>query len=131
MQKWTGEKGLGIIDTLIVLVLISILIGVVIPKYQRMADEARETALKMGLQNIRMAIRVYHMVNQGYPADLKDLVNKRFILPVREDTIFSQEYLRTLAMDADGYPLDPYGNRYRYDSISGHVASITEGYENW
>lgn len=125
------DKGLGIIDTLIVLVLISIMIGVVIPRYLGIAEEARETALQSGLLNIRMAIRVYRMVNERYPEDLKALVNKRFILTVREDTIFTQEYLRTLAVDEEGYPLDPFGNRYRYDPMSGYVASATEGYENW
>ena len=131
MRSLKEEKGLGIIDTLIVLVIISILMGVVIPKYQGIAHEARETALKSGLLNIRMAVRVYKMVNNRYPDDLLQLVNKRYLIEVRKDTIFTQEYLRSLAVDGEGYPLDPYDNRYRYDPVSGYVASTTEGYENW
>ena len=126
-----GEQGFGIIDTLITLVLISIFIVVLIPKYQRTAQVARETALKMGLQNIRMAVGVYRMVNHRYPDDLQDLVNKRYVLPVREDTIFTQEYLRSAAVDRDGKLLDPFGNPYRYDRAGGHVAATTRGYESW
>jgi hypothetical protein len=71
------------------------------------------------------------MVNNRYPDNLLQLVNKHYLLQVREDTIFTQEYLRSLAVDEEGYPLDPFENPYRYDPLSGYVASITEGYENW
>ena len=125
------EQGLGIFDTLIVLVLISIFIVVLIPKYQHIAQEAQETALRMGLYNIRMAVGVYQIVNHRNPDDLRDLINKKFVIPIREDTLFTQEYLRLLAVDPEGHPLDPFGNRYRYDRVSGHAASTTKGYETW
>jgi type II secretory pathway pseudopilin PulG len=131
MRNLKEEEGLGIVDTLIVLVLISILMGVVIPKYQGIAKEAQESALKTSLTNIRMAVHVYKMVNDRYPDSLLQLVNKQYLLEVREDTFFTQEYLRSLAVDGEGNPLDPFNNRYRYDSVSGYVASTTEGYENW
>ena len=124
-MRLKGEQGLGIVDTLIVLVLISIFFGVLIPHYEKIAVDAQETALKVGLQNIRMAIGVYLIINHEYPRDLRDLINKRYIIPVRGDTIFTQEYLRSLAVDSEGRPLDPFRNPYSYDRVNGHVASTT------
>ena len=71
MGTWFKEaKGLTIIDTLITLCLIGILIGVVIPRYQRLAREARETAVKTELMNIRTSIRLFNMLNNRNPDSL-------------------------------------------------------------
>ena len=131
MRKLLEEKGLGIIDTLVVLVVISVFIGALIPRYQRIAQEAQETALKMGLGNIRKGIMVYVLINQRLPTNLRDLLKERIILPVREDTIFTTEYLRVLSLNSEGYPVDPFGNRYAYDPQTGRVSSTTKGYEAW
>ncbi|MBI5756299.1 MAG: hypothetical protein HZA12_05175 [Nitrospirae bacterium] len=126
-----NEKGLGIIDTIIVCLLISIMFVVLIPRYQRMAREARETALRMGLINIRTSIQLYVMLNNKPPEDLKELLGKRYIIPTKEGTIFNDQYLKGLAMDSEGYPIDPFGNRYSYEPKAGRVSSTTEGYEKW
>lgn len=126
-----GEKGLGIIDTVVVLVLISILIGVLIPKYQRMAREAQEVALQISLGNIRKSIQGYILTQQKIPADLRDLMRERFVFPIQGGTIFTDQYLKTLSLDDEGYPTDPFGNRYGYDASRGLVYSTTKGYEKW
>lgn len=126
-----GEKGLGIIDTLVVLVLISIFIGVLIPKYQRMAQEAREVAMQISLGNIRKAVQMYVLTKQKIPTDLRDLIQERYMFPMKDGTIFTDQYLKTLALDGAGYPLDPFGNRYGYDPKLGLVFSTTKGYEKW
>jgi type II secretory pathway pseudopilin PulG len=130
-MRLKGEQGLGIIDTLIVVVLISILMGVLLPKYQRMAQEAREVALQISLGNIRKAIQVYVLTQQKIPTDLRDLIRERFVFPIKEGTVFTDQYLKTLALDVDGYPIDPFGNRYGYDPKIGWLYSTTKGYEKW
>ena len=130
-MRLKGEQGLGIVDTLIVVVLISVLIGVLIPKYQRIAQEARETALQISLGNIRKAIQVYVLTKQKVPADLKVLMNEKYTVPFKEGTFFTDEYLKTNALDTAGYPVDPFGNRFGYDASNGRVYSTTKGYERW
>ncbi|HTN44353.1 MAG TPA: type II secretion system protein [Nitrospiria bacterium] len=130
-MRFKGEQGLGIVDTLIVVVLISIFIGVLLPKYQRVAQEARETAMQMSLGNLRKAIQVYQLTRQKIPADLKVLVQERFIFPIKEGTIFTDQYLKTNALDEAGYPVDPFGHRFGYDPANGRVYSTTKGYERW
>ena len=130
-MRLKGEQGLGIIDTLIVVVLISIFMGVLIPKYQRMAQEAREVALQISLGNIRKAIQVYVLTKQKMPTDLRDLIREKYVFPIKEGTIFTDQYLKTAALDDAGYPVDPFGNRYGYDPKIGRLYSTTKGYEKW
>lgn len=126
-----NQRGQGILDTLLVCILVGILIGTVIPYYQRLAQEAREAALQMGLVNIRKGVELYQVIQGHYPPDLKSLVHVQFIIPAREDTFFSGEYLRHRATDRAGNLLDPFGNRYQYDPSKGTVVSGTKGYESW
>jgi type II secretory pathway pseudopilin PulG len=130
-MRLKGEQGLGIIDTLIVVVLISILMGVLLPKYQRMAQEAREVALQISLGNIRKAVQLYVLTRQKIPADIRDLIREQYVFPIKGGTVFTDQYLKTLALDEEGYPTDPFGNRYGYDVSRGLVYSTTKGYEKW
>jgi len=133
-----GAKGLTIIDALISLCLIGILIGVVIPKYQRVAREAQEAALKMGLTNIRTSIRLFRMLNERNPRNLKELVENEVLFPARSGKepyagpiFFDEKYLVKQAQDAEGHPVDAFGNRYAYDPVRGEVKASTKGYESW
>lgn len=131
MERGFNEKGLGIIETIIVCLLIAIFFVVLIPRYERVARDARETALRMGLTNIRSSIQLYVMLNNRPPESLKELLGKRYLVPTKEGTIFTDQYLRALAMDKDGYPIDPFGNRYSYEPKYGKISSTTKGYERW
>lgn len=126
-----NQKGAGILETLLVCILMSILIGMVIPYYQRLAQEAKEAALQTSLSQIRKGVELYSVLQGHFPTDLKSLVNARYVIPVRENTFFSGEYLRKQVLDDEGNLLDPFGNRYRYKPKNGTVNSETEGYENW
>lgn len=87
--------------------------------------------MQTGLANIRKGIELYQVLEGRNPADLKSLVHKRYVIATRQDTFFSGEYLRAQAQDKEGNLLDPFGNRYRYDSKNGTVAPETKGYEKW
>lgn len=132
------SKGLTIVDAVIVLCLIGILIGVVIPKYNRVAHEAQEAALKMGLTNIRTSIGLFRMLNERNPKSLNELVEINVLLPSRmgqdpfSGSLFLDEkYLIAQALDAQGHLVDAFGNRYTYDPVRGVVRTSTKGYESW
>lgn len=139
MGTWSRDaKGLTIIDALISLFLIGILVGVVIPHYLRLAHDARETALKMELSNIRTSIGLFRMLNERNPASLNELIEKNVMLPSRmgsdpyADPIFLDEkYLVAQARDAHGHLVDAFGNLYAYDPVRGKVKASTKGYEHW
>jgi type II secretory pathway pseudopilin PulG len=129
--QWRKENGLTVFDTLLVCILIAGMIAGFMSYYGRMIQEARETALRTGLANIRLSIQLYRVLNGRYPVHLKELLSKRFLMPTKEGTIFGDHYLRAHALDQNGYPIDPFGQRYHYNASLGRVASSTSGYENW
>jgi hypothetical protein len=128
---WRATHGNTAFDTVLVCVLVIGLAAVMMMYFDHLAREARETALRMGLGNIRMSVRLYQVLNERYPKDVKELLAMRYLIPTKEDTIFSDRYLGMQALDADGYPVDPFGHRYEYDPKQGRVASSTKGYEQW
>ncbi len=130
-QRLVGRRGFTVLDTLLVCILISGLTVAFMDYYQRAIREARETALKTGLENIRLSMALFSSVNGRFPDDLRELLSTRFIVPTREGTIFTDQYLMGQAIDAEGYPTDPFDTRYRYDRAAGTVRSGTEGYERW
>jgi Tfp pilus assembly protein PilE len=123
--------GLGVLDTILVVLLVAVLIVLVIPYYQSMLLESRKLALTSELINIRQAIRLFEYQHQRSPQDLRELVRKKFIEPARHDTFFEWSYLEPNAVDSQGRPLDPFGQVYTYDPVTGHVYSQTKGYEGW
>ena len=103
----------------------------VMVNFDLLTREARETALRMGLGNIRMSVRLYHALHERYPKDITELLTTGYMVPTRQGTIFRDRYLEGQALDPNGYPIDPFGHRYRYDATRGRVTSSTEGYEQW
>jgi type II secretory pathway pseudopilin PulG len=130
-MAWRAMHGKTTLDAALVCVLIVVLAAAMMMYLDRLTREARETALRMGLGNIRMSVRLYQALNERYPKDVKELLTTGYLLPTKEDTIFSDRYLDAQALDADGYPVDPFGHRYEYDPKQGRVASSTRGYEQW
>jgi type II secretory pathway pseudopilin PulG len=127
----SGRSGLTVFDTLLVCILVSALIVGFATYYGKMVREARETALKVDLANMRSSIQFYQM-NQGRnPSDLPELLLKRYLIPTKEGTIFNNQYLLAQTIDFSGYPVDPFGQRYRYDPATGSVKSRNRDYEDW
>ena len=75
------QRGLGVIDTVIVVLIISVFIVVFIPRYYRIAREAQETQLKAELNNIRMSLDLFKLYNTEYPKDLRELITNKYLAP--------------------------------------------------
>jgi competence protein ComGC len=131
------QKGLTILDAIVTLCLIGILIGVVIPKYQKVTQAAQEAAIRAELSNIRTGIQLFQILHRRNPASLREMIEKKTLMPARLGTappswsFFEDKYLLKNAVDAGGVKLDAFGNPFFYDPIKGEVRSTTEGYENW
>ncbi len=130
-------SGFTALDAAITLCLIGILMGVVIPRYERVAKAARETALRTELTNIRTGIKLFRLLNRRNPVSLKEMVERNVILPGRiggdpfTSSIYEQKYLMHNAVDEEGNILDSFGNKFEYDPKTGGVRTTTEGYEAW
>lgn len=128
--KHINEKGSGIVESLIVLIIISILVVVVMDRYDTIIEEAKEVALKTELNNLRQAILFFKIKNGRYPESLKELVTSQFVIPYRGDTIIKAKYLEPYALDKDKNILDPFDLPFAYDPATGRVWSVKKGFEN-
>jgi type II secretory pathway pseudopilin PulG len=126
-----GPAGLTILETLFVCILIAGLIHMMMSYYYNTIQKAREAALSTGLASIRSSIQLYQAVNGRHPSDLRELVRERLLSFTNDGTIFANQYLRAQALDRSGYPIDPFGQRYRYEPALGRVSSGAEGYQDW
>jgi len=127
--KRFNEKGSGIVESMLVLIVISILVVVVMDRYETVVEEAKKVALKSELNNIRQSILVFKIKNSRYPESLKELVTARFIVPYKDDVIWIK-YLEPYSLDKDKNILDPFDMPYAYERTTGRVWSIKKGFEN-
>ncbi len=126
-------RGLTLFETIIVCLVVSTLILVVFRQYKKMEDRARRNAMSMELTNMRLAIRLYRMINNRYPSSLRELVREKYYFPddrkpasgavegAPSSDFFERKYLEAQAFDEMGCPIDPYGRRFEYDPYSGRV----------
>lgn len=133
-----NAKGLAVYEALVTLCLIGVLTGVVIVKYYRVFQEARETAIKAELVNIRTSIQLFKMLNGRNPQSLKEMTEIKVMYSARigpdrySSPIFLKEsYLMEYAVDKEGNIIDVFGKPFAYDANKGEVRSTTQGYENW
>ncbi len=124
------NSGYGIVETLIVIIVISGLIAVAVDRYQRVIWEAKKTALHAELLNLRQSILLFKITKGRYPKDLKELITAEFIMPYK-DGVIRGKYLEPYSMDKDMNILDPFDMPYAYDPSNGKVWSQKRGFEGW
>jgi len=76
-----------------------------------------------------MAVEFYRIKNNALPDNLAELTTKYLTSSGLNDIKGVSKYLKDFEVDKQGYPLDPFGNRYVYKD--GGVRSTTSGYETW
>jgi general secretion pathway protein G len=125
-----NRAGSGIVESLIVFIIISVLVVVVYDRYQRVIWEARKAALQTELGGLRQSISFFYATKGRYPKSLNELVSERIVVPYK-DTVIRANYAEPYAVDKDMNILDPFDLPLAYDPLTGKVWSRKEGFENW
>jgi len=127
-----GQQGRTLLESLLVLIMVAFFLLIAVEKFWTSAYMAREAALNIELANIRRAVNLYIITKGKLPESLKQLVKEQIVIP-KHDVLVRMEwpYIQNMSLDNEGYPLDPFGNRFVYDAKSGKVKSGTKGYEMW
>jgi type II secretory pathway pseudopilin PulG len=125
------RAGLTFFELLVALSVIFALMGIFAAYAHTYVRVARETALRNELSNIRMSIEYYRIVRGHLPEELADLVNEPLTKKEADVNIKSSKFLSNFRVSKDGFLLDPFMNKYNYDSKSGQVWSEAEGRANW
>lgn len=103
------KKGFTLIEILVVLVILSLIAAVVIPKFTGRVDEAKVDTTKLQLKEVKRALEMFKLDNGFYPSTeqgLKALVEKPTLQPEPKKW---KKYL-------DNLPKDGWGNEFVYIS---------------
>lgn len=114
-SRLTRTRGFTLIEIMVVVVILSILAALAVPKIMSRPDEARITKAKQDIRAVESALKLYRLDNFRYPTTdqgLEALVNKPTTPPEPKN------------WKKDGYldrlPLDPWGTPYQYLSPGEH-----------
>jgi len=82
-----APKGFTLIELLVVMAIIATLLSIAAPRYFEHLERTRESTLRQSLVVMRDAIDKYKADTGQWPADLADLVSKRYLRAVPRDPI--------------------------------------------
>lgn len=132
-----SNEGRSIFEALLVAVLVAVFVLIAVDRYYSSIKSVKETAMLVEMSNLRSALSYYLMFNGKPPISLKEIVEKgvdasrKGIEGADYRIVIAGKYVETMTLDAEGYPVDPFGNRYSYDASTGMIRSSTRGYEKW
>lgn len=131
-RRAVGRRGFTIVEMIIVMTIISIIMSLAIPVYQKSLVRAKESVLKNNLFTMRTVIDEYTYDKQKAPQDLRDLVDAGYLrsIPVdpmtgRADTwrVIMEDSLASVNQSEPGI----------YQVLSGSTNKSLEGtsYSEW
>ena len=88
-----GKRGYTLIELIIVMAIISILMAIAIPQYQKSIRRTKETMLHSHLQTLRTVIDEYTFDKKKAPQTLQDLVAEGYLRAVPIDPITGNDQL--------------------------------------
>lgn len=120
--------GFTVVELLVVLAAIGLLLSVAAPRYMTHLDTARETVLRRDLREMREAIDKFYSDQSRYPADLTELVSKRYLRALPEDPV-TQRTDSWIVVAPEG----PQGSGAVFDVRSGAQGQARDGsrYASW
>ena len=118
------QYGRGILELIFIILIIGLIAGIFSGYLIKNLDEAREVALENQLTNLKYSLELYMVLEGSYPEDIREL-NKKY-RTVKESTLYGKRYLEGEAQDKEGYPIDPYGHRFIYNSKTGKIEGGTK-----
>jgi general secretion pathway protein G len=81
------RRGFTLIELMVVMAIIATLLTIATPRYLAHLDRSREVALRETLFVVRDAIDKFHADTGHYPADLGELVSRRYLRTLPWDPI--------------------------------------------
>jgi type II secretory pathway pseudopilin PulG len=125
------RSGVTIIELIVSCVIIFTLIGAGAAYFTKTLKTVREVTLRNQLSDIRLSLRLYHLFNNRYPDDIRRLLAEKIDMMPYSGAALKKKYVESVGTDNEGFPQDPFGNRFLYRADLGEVKSQTKGYENW
>ena len=96
----SGKRGFTLIELMIVMAIISILVAVAVPMYQRSVVRAKEAVLRQNLFSMRTVLDEYTYDKAKAPQSLQDLVTEGYLRQIPMDPISGTADWTTIQEDA-------------------------------
>ncbi len=80
-----AQRGFTLIELMVVMAIISIIVTIAVPIYQKSITRAKESVLRNNLFTIRTMIDEYTVDKQKAPETLQDLVSEGYLRQVPQD----------------------------------------------
>jgi general secretion pathway protein G len=128
----SGKRGFTIIELMIVMAIITILVSVAVPFYQKSILRSKESVLKNNLFTLRTVIDEYTFDKQKAPQNLQDLVTEGYLRTVPVDPITQSDNSWKLIMEDAGGSVNQ-SEPGIFDVRSGSDKTSLEGtpYAEW
>ncbi len=84
---WRSARGFTMVELLIVMAIVTILISIAVPMYQKSVLRAKETVLRNNLFTMRTVIDEYTYDKQKAPQTLQDVVAEGYLREIPLDPI--------------------------------------------
>jgi general secretion pathway protein G len=126
-----GTRGYTLIELIIVMAIISILMAIVIPQYQKSIRRTKETLLHSHLQLLRTVIDEYTFDKKKAPQTLQDLVAEGYLRAVPIDPIMGNDNWRTINEDSLTAVDQTEPGIYEVRSLSDQISLENTPYSEW
>ena len=126
------KKGYTLIEMIIVMAIISVLVAIAVPMYQKSLTRTRESLLKNNLFTLRTVIDEYTFDKQKAPQTLQDLVDQGYLRDVPLDPMTGNNLSWRVIMEDAVTSVDQTAPGI-YDVRSGSDKKSLEGtmYSEW
>ncbi len=95
----SGDRGFTLIELMIVMTVVSILVSIAIPIYQKSVLRAKEAVLKNNLFTLRTVIDEYTYDKGKAPQTLQDLVAEGYLRKIPDDPITGSDQTWKIIME--------------------------------
>jgi general secretion pathway protein G len=99
-RSGSSNSGFTIIELMIVMTIISIIVAIAVPMYQKSVTRAKESVLRQNLFTLRTVIDEYTYDKAKAPQSLQDLVSEGYLRQVPVDPMTGEADWQTIQEDA-------------------------------
>jgi len=126
-----GRRGYTLIELIIVMAIISILVSIAVPMYQKSLLRTKESMLHSHLFTLRTVIDEYTFDKKKAPQTLQDLVSEGYLRAVPIDPITGNDNWRTINEDSLVAVDQTQPGIYNVQSLSDLTSLEGTPYSQW